>query len=194
MALTEIGSPGQLAFLAAIVVATSLLLRRQIHRGRERQRQAHEPIAALSPSDSTKTADLIHAMEVRLHDSFREMQGRLESKIHVLGALLAQAEDRIARLDGLLGRPDSNRGNDAGDVPEPANPEPLVIDVDKPSRSRSLLRDEGWSEASEAERAARLADEGVPMNEISIRLGRPLAEVELMLGTRPERPLPRGMD
>lgn len=99
---------------------------------------------------------------VELQEFGREIEGRLETRIHHLTRLIAEADRAVERLNAHVTAADAAAEAEAEDTPS-AGPEPS--DRDK-TRARIMA----------------LAEDGMPPEAIAEAVGLPKGEVELMLG------------
>jgi hypothetical protein len=121
-----------------------------------------------TPSPSIPTARVADEVEVRLYNTFRELNARLENKIHVLNDLVIESETKIRRLEQLL--------------PAAGNKEPRVAILDEANPNHGA--------APPSQRFAeiyQMADRGMTPAEISQRVDQPIGEVQLILGLRQRR-------
>jgi len=109
----------------------------------------------------------------------RKISAEIDTKFAKLETVIADADQRIRKLQDLLRAAD---GRPAIDV--------VVGDDESTSRgSGAAARSSG--DAGSADRHARiyeLADAGKPAVEIARTLGRPTGEIELILALRPKTP------
>jgi len=138
------------------------------HRGNATSGRPSRPRA----DDSVHHLDLPpegHRWEVQMHETARDLSAQLDSKMSALQALIADADRAAARLEAASG----------GQSPEIFEPDRTQTDALPPSGDS---RDAGPS-PRQAEVCA-LADHGFDAAEIADRIGRPIGEVELILGLR----------
>lgn len=182
-------TPAQMTAALAIVLLTFILLRRQV-----RRRPANRPASNASPlAHLPKQSQVESDLEVRLYDAFREMQGRLDTKIQVLSALVDQADRRIAVLRRLAGESDSPDPSADEESIDRAGEGPLVIEPERGGRTagvdpKNAARAEALAASSSRfTKVYELADQGLSPSEIGERTGQAVREVELILGLRHAR-------
>lgn len=206
--------PVQILLLLGLVVATFLLLRRAYAQRTRPARASSARSTSQRSGSGMLGARLASDLEVQLHDSFREMNSRLDTKTHVLNELLLEAESKISELRGLLGEspalvvrrpspspqvhkyppivgaeddrdvdielardvePDSDLGHSAD--PGELDDEPLVIDLESKLARKSPIFGQIY----------RMADDGRSPGDIADETGKPVGEIELILGLRRRR-------
>lgn len=92
----------QYLLLAAVVLFALTMFRIRRKYGQRRQRDSQPSNKVLEQMlAQTRVHDAATAAEVKLFESFRQMSGQLDTKIHVLNELLIQADSRIADLRQL---------------------------------------------------------------------------------------------
>lgn len=184
--LWESFTPSQLLVLAAIVLATATLVRRSRVRRSEMKRAETAEIVDVN-SSFVRLNNRIDQIEVRLHDTFREMNARLDTKIHILNELIIEADRKIDRLrdDALNAKPVETSGDAVTEAEaDDEGEEPLVIEMD-----RRLLKSPPpvIDPASPHAGVYRLSDQGLTPVEIAEKLGKAVGEIELILGLRRRR-------
>ena len=103
-------SGSQALFLALLLMTTAALLfrlRRRLNRPAGRTRSylsADSPAPGGSLLHSDRLATVANRIEVQLHDSLREAQGRLDTKIAGLNQLIVDADRESSRLEDLFAR------------------------------------------------------------------------------------------
>lgn len=114
MLLAQLGSV--LMFIAGIALLTAILLRRTYrHVGRRRKRYDSWPIDTqprpASAWDGAKadSAAVIERQRVELAELSRDVGGQLDTKIMILRHLIAENEQQITRLEGLLAALDNRQ-------------------------------------------------------------------------------------
>jgi hypothetical protein len=107
-------------------------------------------------------------LEVKLYNTFRELNARLENKIHVLNDLVTESEAKIRRLEQLA---EKNRAANS----------PAIINIEPSSNSSTAPPSERFAEIYQ------MADRGMTPTEISQRVDQPIGEVQLILGLRKRR-------
>ena len=171
---------------------------RRLARNRRKTDRRPASLPGKALEESFRASKVTDQLEVRLHDAFREMNARIDTKIRVLNELLIESELRIAELRALgkskhardpksaTSRSDDTPASaDAGDGIDAGGGDdaPLVVDVDGP---RSAGAGAGGSEGA-FDRIYELADDGFSAPEIGERLEKPTGEIELILGLRRRR-------
>lgn len=189
---------------AVVLLVMISLLRYQLSAAK-RRRQDNKEQSVATHTKAIVTAREHDQREVELYEHFREMNAKLDTKIHILNELILEADTTIKRLQQLqistgtaVSQPEETTSNEEPTVVEPAvetdaevagkeaSPaqEPLIIDVDQtpaaaPASSQKL-------ELPFAE-IYRLADRGLSAVDISERVGKPVGEVDLILSLRRRR-------
>lgn len=178
-------SPATAMMIGAAVLLSTTLLRAAYRRRQRQAEQPSEPAAARAPAAASPMR--IGELEVRLYDIYRELDARVETKIHVLNELILQADARIAELRklesvtiGLVNRKSAPQAPDG-------NPDQrLVIELDggpdsPPTQPAAPFGPDRFSDIY------ALADSGLSNLQISLQTSRPPGEIELILGLRRRR-------
>ncbi|MBN1417281.1 MAG: hypothetical protein JXP34_00805 [Planctomycetes bacterium] len=151
-----------IVLVAAIVIITSVMIRRlalrQAARAGRQVRGRSEPSRRPSVIDGGETLAKAQEVVLDLSTFTRELEARLDTKIHYLRRLIEEADQATERLSGAIA--------EARSQGEP-----------RPGVSKDPRRAE----------AERLADEGLEAGEISARTGLPDGEIELLVGLRRKR-------
>lgn len=145
------------------VILLSRLWRGKRQRGSQPAPTPREQIDAIR--DQARSRADIEAFKVEAHDFTRQLAALLDSKAARLERLIADADERLARLDrtgGGAARP--QRPIDAAPCPAPSIASPAT----NPAH----------------ERIYRLADQGLDPIEIARKTGQPTGQVELILALR----------
>ncbi len=207
--IAQVELPTLVALGAVALIIAVLLFRTQSYYGRSR--------SAPTPSDAARgeeAADAGHhprapaAMarwEVEMHDTARELSGRLDSKMGALEHLIREADRAAARLEAALA---AARGAAGAASSPPARPAPEAQQTDpthQPASQAEALRAVSAADSAQGRRAGdplstppssgprpfdeiyTLADYGLAAAEIAQRVGTPVGEVELILKLRAER-------
>lgn len=157
---------GQLALIAVIMVVMFLLLMSNARRRREGgpspKAYAREQISRIKEERAVKT-DLADLM-LELQQLAREVNAQLDTKFVKLERCIADADQRIGRLDRLAGRPAGQPALDTTVRDESTEAQPV--------------------ESSRRERICALYDEGKSPLEIAQALDKPVGEVELVVSLR----------
>lgn len=119
-------------------------------------------------------------LEVKLYNTFRELNARLETKINILNELIIDADRKVTEYTALRDEiVELSKSTANGE-------EPAVI-----SREGTRLRGDGQQSASQSasryDEIYSLADRGMTPAEISQRVDQPIGEVNLILGLRRRR-------
>ena len=120
------------------------------------------------PIPNLTVARVADDLEVKLYNTFRELNARLENKIHVLNDLVTESEAKIRRLEQL-----SEKARTADS--------PAVLNIEPSSQSSPAPPSERFAEIYQ------MADRGMTPTEISQRVDQPIGEVQLILGLRKRR-------
>ena len=114
-------------------------------------------------------------LEVKLYNTFRELNARLETKINILNELIIDADRKVeefqALRDEIVSHSHATSSDDSSVVP----------------KEISRLRGEGNQAPGRYEEIHALADRGMTPVEISQRVDQPIGEVNLILGLRRRR-------
>lgn len=149
-----------------------LLLFTLVRMARRRSARSADARPALTQAPARAAAlPAADQYEVRLYDTFRELNSRLETKIAVLNALIEEADRKIAEL-----RP--RRAEGSPDPQGGAVADPVVVDPDEAGAGPG---------SAGFEQVYRLADLGMTPAAISRRLDQPAGEIELILALRRTR-------
>lgn len=172
--------------LAATTIMLVLLRRRQFRQvtGRDVTR---EQVARLRDQRSVRTQmdDLL----IELEELSRRINAQLDTKFVRLETVVRDADDRIARLEGVLGRPKAPKPKE-GNRSEKRN-----VETAKPAApadsSQAAGRGREPADASpraplneEQKRVYDMSDAGTDPIQIAESLGMTLGEVELILNLR----------
>jgi len=163
-----------LIFLLALGLAVvTLMLRGQRYMKRRRREEAAD---AANPAGGVHASPAAHPQnappelgqwEVQMHETARDLMGRLDSKMSALEALIAEADRAVGRLEAALSKTtEPPQPLDRQDEPPPAS----AAQAEPPDRGKVYM----------------LADYGYDAAEIARRLGAPLGEIELILRLRGE--------
>lgn len=183
------GSGAQLLFLGLLLATTASLLFRS-HRRLARSADVDRsglptisPIAGRNARDHDRVATMASQMEVRLHDSLREAQGRLDTKIAALNQLIVDADRESARLEALIERLKAGTSTDSNSsVPDPSY---IGASAGKNGHLEAgALGRVSPFDNPDHKKIYALADAGLDAPGIARRVGSGLGEVELILGLR----------
>lgn len=156
--------PGLLMAAAVLVLLFTLVgrLRRNARKRGGEMPTAKEQIAAIRARASDRSQ--IEAYKVDAHDFTRQMAALLDSKAERLEQLIADADERLARLESRGG------GHDT---------------AERPHRHREHPASDDHPAGDPAhERIYKLADSGMNAIEIARQTGQPTGQVELILALR----------
>ncbi len=164
-------SGGQLALIAIIVIAITLMLiaqsRRRSESGPSPRVYAREQLARLK--EEKVVHDEITEIMSHLQQLAREINAQLDAKFVRLERCVRDADDRIDRLDRLLRRAQGGSSLDVTVSQETTKPlSPTSNEIDNTHRARIYT----------------LADAGKSAKEIARGVERPIGEVELVLALR----------
>jgi len=149
-------SSSQMILGGLMLIVVAFLLRRSFTKSKtSRQRdpmsEARREIHVAESSYAAK----INQMEVRLHDYAREVEGRIGTKIALLNRLLAEADEKLQRLEELGEKSgQTETSSSSGAVPE----------------SHRVIYD--------------LADAGLDIEQIASQVGETAQQIRLILKTR----------
>lgn len=190
--------------LAGIVLAIFFLMRGSAAGWMRSRRNANDPkeIERMlgSRSRDSALADApaeVLRWQVEMHETARDLKAEIDSKLSALQALVVLARQEAERLeaairraaDGGIGGDDAPRDTLAAieRLADPAaldDPDKLAeVAAQCPSHASATAADP-FHDNERTIAIARLADRGHSSVEIARRLGRPLGEVELLLGLR----------
>lgn len=187
--------PGVL-FLGGIILALMILMRgtRRSHTKRSNQTRSMENpsdrLAEMHRQASMSMEPATRAL-VEIEEVGRRFGAMLDNKAARLEQLLEDADERIARLESVIG---AVEGTDTGSERTPGI-DPSVLDrarIDEdraargPGADRPLtISDARGARMSETQRLVwGLSDEGCDATEIAARLDVPVGQIELMLNLR----------
>lgn len=159
---------GQMALLAVVAILTTLTLlagaRRRREGGPSPKAYAREQVARIKEERAVRE-DVADVM-VQLEQLARELNAQLDNRFVKLERVIADADDRMDRLERLMhqawGTPkfDVTIGDDGSGQEQPA---------------------EAPGQGSWRERALELHDQGQSASDIANMLGRPAGEIELLI-------------
>jgi hypothetical protein len=154
-----------------LLLAGVLLFLLTIFRIGRRGSKASPLPAAAPPKPTTSTLSVARVaddLEVKLYNTFRELNARLENKIQVLNDLIIESDSKIRRLEQLQEK-------------KVASANPTVLPIDRDTVAPPLPPSERFAEIYQME------DRGMTPAEISQRVDQSLAEIQLILGLRNRR-------
>jgi hypothetical protein len=134
--------------------------------GRKRDPLTNSPLRFSVSQQKNLERDMQNLL-VELHEMARTMTAQIETRAKKLELLIAEADEKIARLQS---------GASTGAPASGATPRPQSIDL--PAQSESTQRPDQHAEVYQ------LADAGLDGRQIAARLGRPFGEIELLLALR----------
>lgn len=174
--------PLTFGFLAAMVVLIAIVLmrtqRQYSRRGSAAPGYAPPKREPASPSGTLGVPPAAVDWEVQMHETARELLGRLDSKMAALGHLIGEADRAAGRLEAAL---DAARR-------QPAAPAPDAFQPLADNQAASLQAASGPSTRDPRyEEIYTLADYGYDAAEIAHRTQTPAGEVELILSLRGKR-------
>lgn len=149
----------QLLLLGATFVVVGYVIWRSAAMSRNsRRRDAQQEAKAELTARSRTPQSLVSALEVRLYEYGREVEGRVETTLKLLDRLVAEAETEIEQLESLLKQTEQNRTKDASaDFLKPADV--LKLGVDHSSRIPQFV--EAGMSVPEIARALQLSEDEV---------------------------------
>jgi hypothetical protein len=169
--------------LALLVVLIGAML----WSAKKKQRRLARPRRP-APIDARQTLDMRHGMEqlmVELHDLTREMNARLDTKMHALNELIIQADGRITELKALASAADQKassapkRKRKPRSTPVKKTPAKAVAaDPVAPPAAPVPVANQRHS------RIYTLADQGLSPQQIADQTDKLTGEVELILSLR----------
>lgn len=171
--------PMTTAFLAALAVTAGILLLKVRRRpaspeslaARNLRPHGAEPLRGpAAPGEYTR-------WEVQMHETARDLVGRLDTKIALVERLVLEAEQAAGRLESLLARVDAMPGNGHGASWQNASPAAATAPLEPPTDVAGRSFDEIYA----------LSDAGLNHEAIAQQVGTPVGEVELVLALRERR-------
>jgi hypothetical protein len=207
--------PATFLLLGFLVLFIALLLWRS-HRYLRRQQTSWSPPGRASrqkpsqPRPQLDAPDDLARWEVGMHETARDLAGRLDSKMAALAQLIREADRAAARLEAAMqaaSQPATRAaGPDPTSQPAPESRDTLDALPPRPVNQAEALKpagapDHGSRSSNPPKRDAKrqpaaadrydeiylLADYGFDATEIARRVGSPVGEVELILGLRQKR-------
>ena len=168
MNLSEIHPFVQVLF----IVAFGIMMRRSITR-RLRRRRKTDPVADARQEIERRRKESqrqLEQHEVRLHETARQSEAVLQTKLSILDEMVAETDREIARLEELL--------EEVKGIPSPLESD--QADIDEPT----------WADAEQklslhgepAQFVRLLHQSGFSAEEISRQMGVPLATIQQILG------------
>ena len=188
------GSPGINPSSIAIIVAFGAILFLILHWRRKAVTQQNHParpaIPSANPLSVREVTSEVQALLGDLEETSRRLAAQLDNRYTRLEQLLAEADERIRRLETLTSP------GPGGGAPEPAAPAPAEAPIQSAvgdaQRTLSRLRQERGAPPATADPAYApiyaLSDGGKSPREIAQELGRQPGEVELILALRRRAP------
>ncbi len=202
MAFPGLHDPSCWLVAGVALIAGLLMLRSSRYYARQKRESCtpHQfaPGQEELPSRAEEPGD-VDRWEVQMHDTARDLSGRLDSKLSMLQALVAEADRAAARLEAALARAaePAPRADLGSPVRKPADDSSLDLAEMVPrmnQQARSLQHGEPLPRGAAASGAAprdrrqeeiyTLSDYGYEPAEIARRVNRPVGEVELILSLR----------
>ena len=121
----------------------------------------------------------LEGLMVELEQMSRQISAQLDTRMARLEALLAEADEKLARLESAPSptRPATDLFNRPAPAPAPEAREP------RDGGSNLYLPPEGIDQTTA--KIYGMADAGVPHGQIALEVDRPLGEVDLILALRP---------
>ncbi|MBY0588802.1 hypothetical protein K2X85_16640 [bacterium] len=165
--MTTTIEPPTLLLLAGILLFVMTLFRLGKRGGRP-PAATPSPIKPTSPLSVARVAD---DLEVKLYNTFRELNARLENKMQAMNDLINESEGKIRRLEQLQQRQDKSSSVEG----------PTVLNIESAGSASPLPPAERFAEIYQME------DRGMTPAEISQRVDQPLGEIQLILGLRKRR-------
>jgi len=169
--------PQHLIIIAVIVAVTTLVListRRRLREGQPSLKDyTRQQRARLRDQQHVKQD--MEELAVQLQQVARQINSQIDTRFAKLESCIADADQRIERMERLLRRAGGHEGVDVT-VSDQSTPSP-----DQAEDRNSIRIDPMHREIY------RLADEGKPPPDIARQLGRTTGEVELILNLRRDR-------
>jgi hypothetical protein len=159
-----------MALGAALLLGMTLL-----RMSRRRRPSAPEPTLAERSATIVRSSSLADESEARMHRTFRELNARLETKIHILNELIVEADRRLVQLR------EQTSTIRLHETP-PAETPPMVEAEDAPAETSP-----GDESALPIEEIYSLSDRGLSAAEIAEKLDQSTGEIQLVLGLRRRR-------
>ncbi len=168
MNLSEIHPFVQVLF----IVAFGIMMRRSITR-RLRRRRKTDPVADARQEMERRRKESqrqLEQHEVRLHETARQSEAVLQTKLSILDEMVAETDREIARLEELL--------EEVKGIPSPL--EAINGDTDEPEWADAKQRLSLHGEPAQFVRL--LHQSGFSAEEIARQMGVPLATIQQILG------------
>jgi hypothetical protein len=183
MILSEIDSAGDGMMTVLLVLCATVimivLLRRHQFRSTSRREMSRDHIARIR--DQHKLRESMDELLLQLEEVSRRVGAQVDTKFAKLETVIRDADERIARLEGVLGRsgdtrpqpraPGSAKREGAGETPAGGTDTPAAPNPAEPPDPRF-------------QRVYELIDAGSSPIKAAEQLGLPLGEVELILDLR----------
>ena len=173
-----------LLVLCAIVIMV-VLLRRHQFRGTTHRDMARDHVARIR--DQHRLRESMDELLVQLEEVSRRVGAQVDTKFAKLEKVIRDADERVARLEGVLGR-------SGGEFAEPRAAPPSAPTGAAASLLRSRAGGDFESQAEQRapaapvdprfERIYELVDAGASPIKVAEQLDMPLGEVELILNLR----------
>jgi len=170
-----------LLVLCAVVIMI-VLLRRQQFRSTSRRDMARDHVARIREQRGLHQS--MDELLLQLEDMSRRIGAQVDTKFAKLETVIRDADERIARLEAILGQSDTKeksrkprRAASRRDTPVKSAPDPAPPSIGKPAPAIENT-DPRFAHVY------ALADGGTTPIEIAKQLDMPLGEVELILNLR----------
>jgi hypothetical protein len=189
LSLSDSGNNG-LMMLMLVLCATVImivLLRRHQFRGTSRREMARDHVSRIR--DQHRLRQSMDELLVQLEEASRRVGAQIDTKFAKLETVIQDADDRLARLEHVLGRlggeKAASRASAGGRSTRPASitRTPPTSGAEKVARN-SPGRSPGEAPDPSFERVYELIDAGASPLKTAEQLGLPLGEVELILNLR----------
>jgi hypothetical protein len=184
MLLAELDRP-QLMMLAGLVMLGWVLIRRSIGRRKQSHREGSDTERVLRGLRQPKETAVplcdaprdTQRWQVALFDLQRELKAELDTRISVVQTLIRQVDERIDKLQAASAALEKARDGEAEACGSVENSDPAA-----PESPHSGTEDRGYGH-DRCRAVEALAREGMTSQEIAGRVGLPVGEVEILLGT-----------
>jgi len=182
LSLPDNAAGGMMTLLLVLcgIVIMIMLLRRHQFRSATGRDMAREQLARIR--DQHKLRQSMDELLVQLEEASRRVGAQIDTKFAKLETVIRDADDRLARLEHVLGRTDGQ----AARSPAPAQLATQAALEDGGANASRLSEERDADEPADPRfrRVYELVDAGASPIRAAEELGMPLGEVELILNLR----------
>jgi hypothetical protein len=153
---------------------------RMRYRKRSGSQSASETVSMTKPSELAAMSKEISALVVELEETGRRIAAQIDNRYQRLDALLAEAEEKISRLEKLK----NELGIDSAELPSQSANQPTWPPAPTSLPAASTTPPPKYEPDPQHVAVYALADRGKTSREIAQEIGKQPGEVELILALR----------